>query len=232
MYRFSKRMMDLFIAIIALCVLSPILLPCMLILWLTGEHYVWYLQERIGYGCKPFKIIKFATMLKASPNMGTGDITVRKDPRVLPFGNILRKTKVNELPQIFNVIYDNMSIIGPRPLTPNNFNLYSDEVKAAVGKMKPGITGIGSVIFRDEEKYVSSAENPKLFYAEKISPYKGELEIWYSRHASLLVDIKLVFLTAWVIVFPASDLPHRMLKGLPEKPEWMNNNNNRQICLT
>ena len=221
MYKFSKRVMDLIISLSALCILSPILFPCMIILLCTGEHEIWYFQERIGLGCKPFNIFKFATMLKNSMNMGTGDITVRKDSRVLPFGGFLRKTKINELPQIFNVVLGSMSIIGPRPLTANNFGYYSEEVKMAIGKMKPGITGIGSVIFRDEEKYTSAAEDPKAFYREFITPYKGALEIWYSQHASLCMDIKLVFLTAWVILSPTSDLPHKLLKDLPGKPEWM-----------
>lgn len=221
MYKFFKRILDLLIALVALIVLSPILIPCVLILFCTGEHRVWYLQDRIGLYCKAFSIIKFATMLKNSPNIGTGDITVRKDPRVLPFGGILRKTKINELPQIINVIWGNMSIVGPRPLTERNFLFYSMDVQKTIGTLKPGITGIGSVMFRDEEKYTSNADDPRVFYQEYISPYKGALEVWYAEHASFILDIKLIILTAWVILSPESNLPHKWLKELPEKPSWM-----------
>lgn len=222
MYKFLKRILDLLISLLALLLLLPIFLPCMFILFVTGEHRVWYLQDRIGLGRSPFSIIKFATMLKNSPNIGTGDITVRKDPRVLPFGSFLRKTKINELPQIFNVIAGSMSIVGPRPLTKNNFLFYDEKVQEIIGTLKPGITGIGSVMFRDEEKYVSTAEKPREFYQQNISPYKGALEVWYAENASIVLDVKLIILTAWVIISPSSNLPHKWLKNLPQKPEWMN----------
>ena len=103
MYSLLKRFFDIVLAVIALLMTGWFLLPCMLILWCTGEHYIWYLQKRIGYKNQYFNIIKFATMLLASPSLGTGSLTTRNDPRVLPFGKFLRKTKINELPQIFNV---------------------------------------------------------------------------------------------------------------------------------
>lgn len=154
--------------------------------------------------------------------MGTGTITLRKDPRVLPCGVFLRKTKMNELPQIFNVILGNMSIVGPRPLVARDFNHYSEEVKNVLYFIKPGITSIGSIIFRDEEHFISVSNlPPREYYAQYISPYKGALEIWYSQHRNLTVDLKLIFLTAWVILRPKSDLPFRWLKGLPERPEYL-----------
>ena len=115
MYLILKRCCDLLIALCTLLLTGWFLVPCIIILWCTGEHYIWYLQKRIGYKNKFFNIIKFATMLLASPNMGTGSLTTRNDPRVLPFGKFLRKTKINELPQIFNVFNGTMSIVGPRP---------------------------------------------------------------------------------------------------------------------
>lgn len=222
MYKLSKRILDLLLSTVALLLLLPVFIPCMLMLLFTGEHEIWYFQERIGYKCKAFKIFKFATMVKNSLNMGSGDITVRNDSRVLPFGGFLRKTKINELPQILNVINGTMSIVGPRPLTANNFYFYAEDVQKTIGQQKPGITGIGSVMFRDEEKYTSAAEDPKAFYKEFITPYKGALEVWYASHASFILDIKLIILTAWVILSPESNLPHKWLKDLPTKPEWMN----------
>lgn len=216
-----KRILDLFIATVALIFLLPIFIPCIIVLLCTGEHEAFYLQQRIGYQCKPFLIFKFVTMMKNSLNMGTGDITVQNDPRVFPFGRFLRKTKINELPQILNVFFGSMSVVGPRPLTESTFSFYSEEVQMSIGKMKPGITGIGSVIFRDEEKYTSKASNPRIFYKEYIAPYKGSLELWYTEHASFMLDIILIIITAWVILCPKSDLPHKWLKDLPAKPEWM-----------
>lgn len=153
-----KRFFDILLTSLAVLVLSPLLVPIMIILKLTGEHYIFYCQERVGKDRKPFGLMKFATMLKDSPNIGTGDITTRHDPRVLPFGRFLRKTKINELPQLFNILKGDMSIIGPRPLTPRNFAYYSPEIQQAIGELRPGLSGIGSVIFRDEERYLAGAK--------------------------------------------------------------------------
>lgn len=216
MYRFFKRLIDLLIATIALVVLSPILIPSIIILLLTGEHKVFYLQKRIGYKNRTFNIWKFATMLKNSPNIGTGAITLRNDPRVTKFGKFLRITKVNELPQIINVFKGDMSIVGPRPLMEVSFKLYPEQVQKVIYNSKPGMTGIGSLIFRDEEKIVSDAEDPKAMYAT-IYPYKGALELWYQKNASLYTDFMIIFLTAWSILFPKNQLTHKAFKELPPR---------------
>ena len=139
-------------------------------------------------------------------------------------GGFLRKTKINELPQIVNVLKGDMSIVGPRPLVDRPFNAYSKEVQDAVIQSKPGITGIGSIIFRDEEKYISESDmHPHEFYEKHIAPYKGALELWYSKNKSTWVDIKIIFLTAWVIVFKESNLPYKLFSDLPEKPDYLKN---------
>jgi lipopolysaccharide/colanic/teichoic acid biosynthesis glycosyltransferase len=216
MYPFLKRLLDILIATIALILLLPILLPIMIILKLTGEHDIFYFQKRIGYKNQPFDICKFATMLKNSPNIGTGEITLRNDPRVLPIGGFLRKTKINELPQIFNVLKGDMSIVGPRPLMAVSFKLYDETTQNNIYNVKPGITGIGSVIFRDEEKLVSEAANPKEMY-NKMFPYKGALEIWYQKNASIFTDVKIIFLTAWSIIFSENKLAQKFFKDLPKR---------------
>ncbi len=216
MYKLLKRVIDILIATVALVLLSPILLPCMIILKLTGEHEVFYFQQRLGYRNKPFYIWKFATMLKNSPNIGTGEITLRNDPRVTGFGKLLRITKINELPQIINVFKGDMSIVGPRPLMAVSVALYPTEIRERIYNCKPGMTGVGSLIFRDEEKIVSEAADPKAMYAA-IYPYKGALEMWYQEHCSLLTDVKIIFLTAWSIIFPKHQLTHKWLKGLPDR---------------
>jgi lipopolysaccharide/colanic/teichoic acid biosynthesis glycosyltransferase len=215
MYKVIKRLFDFILSLLALIVLSPILIPICIILLLTGEHYVFYFQQRIGKGGKPFAIWKFATMLKNSPNMGTGTITTRNDPRVLPFGSFLRKTKLNELPQLINILIGNMSIIGPRPMVKSGFDAYNEEVRECISKITPGLSGIGSVVFRDEEYYISKANDPIGFAKQYIQPQKGELEKWYYYHRSLYVDFMIIFLTCWVILFPKSDLMYKTFKTLP-----------------
>ena len=221
-YLFFKRIVDLLLAFIALIVLSSFLIITIIILLLTGEGEVFYLQERLGFKNKKFKIIKFATMLKNSPEIGTGSLTLRGDPRVLPFGKFLRKSKINELPQIFNVIIGNMSIVGPRPQMQIDFDKFPDESRDLIYKSKPGITGIGSIVFRDEENWISNFEGDKhQFYKNNIAPYKTELELWYLQKSSLLVDFLLIFITAWVIIFPKSDLVSKIFKSLPKRPSHL-----------
>ncbi len=217
MYKFIKRFLDILLALIALILLAPILLPIIMLLLLTGEHEVFYLQKRIGYKNKPFLIWKFATMVKNSPNIGTGEITLRNDPRVTTVGKFLRLTKINELPQIINVLKGEMSVVGPRPLMEVSFNLYNPEVRQTIYNSKPGITGIGSLIFRDEEKILSEAEDPRKMYSA-IYPYKAALECWYQRKASIYTDCMIIFLTAWTILFPANTLTQRIFKDLPLRP--------------
>ena len=118
------RFFDIFFSGLALIVLSPLLVPVVIILKFTGEGEVFYLQDRVGKDGKIFKLMKFATMLKDSPNMGTGTVTVKDDPRVLPFGKFLRKTKINELPQLLNILKGDISIIGWRPQTKKYYYLF------------------------------------------------------------------------------------------------------------
>lgn len=221
MYRkVLKRLFDIICAVVAILVLFPFMIPIIIGLLLTGEHYVLYFQERIGYKNRPFSIWKFATMLKNSPNLPGGMHTTRKDSRLMPLGGFLRKTKINEIPQLVNIFKGDMSIVGPRPLVRKTFDPYPDHVKERIYNVRPGLTGIGSIVFRDEERLLSETKmEPALFYAQYISPYKGELELWYQDHLSFRTDFMLVFLTAWVIFFPQSELVYKIFRDLPSRPE-------------
>jgi lipopolysaccharide/colanic/teichoic acid biosynthesis glycosyltransferase len=227
MYDIVKRLLDLFIAIIALIVLSPVFIITIIVLALTGEHEVFYPQRRVGYKQKEFKMWKFATMVKDSEKIGNKDMTLRNDPRVTKVGTFLRKTKINELPQIFNVIIGNMSIVGPRPLMRVSFDMYLPEHKDKVYNSKPGITGIGPLLMRDEEKIVSDAVekdyNPRDFYKNHIYPYKGKVEMWYQKKKSIKIDVLIIVLTAWVIIFPNSLLPYKVFKTVPQRPKEFDN---------
>lgn len=217
MYKIIKRIFDIVFSLLAILILSPLLIPIIILLKLTGEGYIFYFQKRIGYKSQYFNIWKFATMLKDSPNIGTGTITLRNDPRITPMGGFLRKSKINELPQLFNVLFGDMSFVGPRPLVDKNFVSTPNEIKDQVYSVKPGITGIGSVVFRDEEKLFSQTSMPpEQFYNEVIGPYKCNLEIWYGKNISFCTDMKILILTFWVVIFPESKIYKKWFKELPE----------------
>ena len=219
-YFFVKRSIDILLSLLVILFFLPLLIPIVIALKLTAEGKIWYGQERVGYKNKPFKIWKFATMLQNSPNMGTGDITLRNDPRVTPVGKYLRMTKLNELPQVFNVLFGDMSLVGPRPLMPISFSYYSTEVQSVVYNSVPGITGIGSLVFRDEEKLVSEQKemSHRDFYRYRIYPYKGELEMWYQSHKNLWTDFVIIFLTAYSIFFKKNNLVYKVFISLPKSP--------------
>ena len=210
------RIFDIFLSGLALLVLAPLLIPLVIVLKFTGEGYIFYVQQRVGRDGKPFGLLKFATMLKNSPNMGSGTITVKNDPRILPMGNFLRKTKLNELPQLINIFIGDMSIVGPRPLVQKGYDAYSDEIKACISKVRPGLSGIGSIIFRDEEALLNKRENAVDFHLNVIAPYKGELEKWFVSHQSLSLYFSVIFITVWVVFSPGSDKAWRVFKDLPE----------------
>ena len=219
MYNFLKRGLDILVSLTSLIILLPVFIPIIIILRFSAEGEVFYFQERYGIYNSKFQIWKFATMLKNSMNIGTGSITLQNDFRVTPIGKFLRKTKINELPQIINILKGDISLVGPRPLVTKTFSAYSDEIQSKIYKVKPGLTGIGSIIFRDEESIVSSAkdEDPYEFYKRVIAPYKGELEMWYQENRSFFLDLQLIFMTAWVILFPKSYLYKKWFKNLPER---------------
>lgn len=215
-----KRLMDIIMSGIALLVLAPLLIPVVIILRITGEGEVFYRQERVGRGGKSFYLIKFATMLKDSPNIGTGTHTTKNDPRVLPFGRFLRKTKVNELPQLLNIFFGDMSIIGPRPTVRDHYNLYPEEIRKKIEQIRPGLSGIGSIVFRDEETILSSSPlGYKRCYDEVIAPYKARVEEWYVEHQGIVMDILLILTTIWVVLVPGSTIYRRIFPDLPPAPE-------------
>lgn len=221
MYLIFKRFCDILFSSILLIILSPLLIPIMIGLKFTGEGYIFYKQERVGFKNKKFSILKFATMLKDSPNMAGGVITTKKDPRITPLGGFLRKSKINELPQLINIFLGDMSFVGPRPVMPISFNAYPPEVQSVIYNVKPGLTGIGSIIFRDEEELITTIKNKGedtwSFYKDKIYPFKGLVEKWYHFNISLYTDLMIILITAIVIVFPKSDIVYKIFKTLPKR---------------
>lgn len=212
------RFFDILFSGIALLLFLPLMMPLMIMLRFTGEGEVFFLQERIGQGGEKFKLIKFATMLKNSPNIGTGTVTMRDDPRVLPIGMFLRRTKMNELPQLLNIFFGDMSIIGPRPLTTQTFGAYSERTQNLIKQVRPGLSGVGSIIFRGEEELMYDASASVDFYANVIAPYKGALEEWFVLNRSLYIYFLAIFVTAWVVLIPTTKLVWRIFRDLPEPP--------------
>ena len=213
-----QRFFDIFFSGLAIVVLAPLMLPVMLILRLTGEGEIFYRQIRVGRGGNNFAVLKFATMLKDSPSIGAGEITLKEDPRILPFGKFLRKTKLNELPQLINILVGDLSVVGPRPQVPNTFAQYPETAKKDISRVPPGLSGIGSIVFRDEERYLDNQADPHAFYREVIIPYKAELERWYVRNRTLRNYFLLIALTAWVVMFPRSGPVWRVFSDLPQPP--------------
>ena len=219
-YPFLKRGADVVVALLLLTLFLPLFIPLMLALRCTGEGEVFYRQERIGYRQRRFRIWKFATMLRDSPNMGSGCLTLRNDPRVTPLGRYLRRSKLNELPQIVNLLTGEMTLVGPRPQTWTEFSAYSPEFQEIISRVKPGITGIGSIIFRDEEALLSvPGRDPRQFYNEHIVPYKGMVEAWYQQRMSVSTDLKILFMTVWVVLRPKSDIYYWFFPELGRLPE-------------
>ena len=211
------RFFDIIFSAFAILILLPFMIPIIIGLKLTGEHDVFYRQTRIGKDGKAFGVWKFATMLRNSPNMMGGVLTQKDDPRILPMGKFLRKTKINELPQLINVLFGEMSFVGPRPQAKEHYDLYSAAVKSRIDKVRPGITGIGSLVFRDEEDMLNNVCDRNSFHDIVIAPYKGALEVWYTQNQSIYNYFKIIVLTAYSVVCP-SFRAIGSFKNLPQVP--------------
>lgn len=202
----------------ALVILTPLLVLIAIVLSQTGEGYVFYRQQRVGRGGERFDLWKFATMLKDSPSMGSGTITIEGDPRILPVGRWLRKSKLNELPQLFNVLSGSMSLVGPRPLTDETYKLYSQHVQESIATVVPGLSGVQQVIVRDEESLIDGEVDSLEFYRTQLAPYKGELELWYVCHQSLKVYFVVIGCTIWNLVAPTYPISWALFQDLPTPP--------------
>ena len=213
-----QRCFDVLLSGLALIALSPLLIAIVIALRITGEREIFFLQDRVGRGGNPFRLYKFATMLKDSPTIGTGTVTIRNDPRVLPLGRFLRKTKINELPQLINIFIGDMSVVGPRPQAHRCFAAFPTALQNVIVQVKPGLSGLGPIVFRDEEDILAGRAGSLAFYDQVIAPYKAEVEAWYVRHQSLYTYFVVIAITVWVVLFPRSAVVWRIFQGLPVPP--------------
>ena len=196
-----QRFFDILFSSLAIIALSPILIVAAIALKIT-QNDILYRQKRVGLGGRYFDIYKFTTMVKNSEKMGAGTLTLKDDARVLPVGKFLRKSKINELAQLFNILKGDMSVIGPRPQDSIGFNAFNKQEQERIIKIRPGLSGIGSIFFRDEDEIMERAatNDKKRFYIEVISPYKGVIEAWYVEKQTIFLYFLLIFLTLYVVI--------------------------------
>ena len=212
----KKRIFDIFFAIIILLTSLPLFLIIILVLKFTGDGEIFFIQKRVGQNGKIFKLYKFATMAKNTEQLKLSIPKDRWSSLIFPFGKLLRKTKFNELPQLCNVLLGDMSFIGPRPLVNSTLSKYDDKFKSSILLLKPGLSGLGSLVFRNEEDIVSLENNG--FYEHVIIPYKASLEFWYSKNLSFTNDCKVLLLTLVILFYPNFRLVFKWFPLIPPLP--------------
>lgn len=194
--RWSKRAFDLTVAGIGLVILLPLILAVMLWLRLTSPGPIFYTAQRVGLRGKPFRLFKFRTMYVDADRIGPG-VTRENDPRITPVGRLLRRTKLDELPQLFNVLKGDMSLVGPRPEDPRYVAHYTDEQRRVL-TVRPGITSLASIRYRNEEQLLVGA-NWEQVYIQQIMPDKLFVDLRYLEHWSFSLDLRILFYTFFVL---------------------------------
>jgi lipopolysaccharide/colanic/teichoic acid biosynthesis glycosyltransferase len=189
----AKRAFDLLAAGLGLLVLSPVLLAVAIAIRLDDGGPVFFRQERVGRRGRPFRILKFRTMRTDAERRG-GPLTVAKDPRITRMGAFLRRTKIDELPQLVNVVLGEMSLVGPRPEVPRYVASY-DARQRAVLEVRPGITDPASIAFRNENDLLAGSADPEGVYLREIMPAKLEMNLTYLERRSLAADIGIILQT-------------------------------------
>ncbi|ODT65271.1 MAG: sugar transferase [Pelagibacterium sp. SCN 63-23] len=194
-----KRLFDFSASLAGLILLSPLLVAIMLAIRLEGPGPAFFLQERVGRGGKSFRIVKFRTMRQTAPLEGP-QITIGQDPRITRLGHTLRKFKLDELPQLLNVLKGEMSLVGPRPEVPAYMARYTSEQQAIILSVRPGITDFAAIEFSDEAEILAKAPNPEATYVQEVMPRKFALYERYAREQSFWLDLTLITKTLGKIV--------------------------------
>lgn len=197
----AKRLFDIVLSFTGLVLLAPLLLIAGVLVRLTSAGPVLFCQERFGLGFRPFTIYKFRTMVADAPQRGAA-ITCGDDPRITRLGRILRKTKIDELPQLFNVLRGDMSFVGPRPEVRRYVEMFRDDYREILA-VRPGITDLASIEYRNESELLGRAADPHVEYVDRILPHKIRLAKEYRRRSSVLFDLSLILRTLLAIVRPS-----------------------------
>jgi len=196
----AKRLFDVVFSLLGLILLSPVLVVAASLVRIMSPGPVFFRQERIGRGFRPFTIYKFRTMVIDAPRLGAA-ITCDDDPRITPVGRLLRKTKIDELPQLLNVLLGDMSFVGPRPEVRRYVELFRDDYQTVL-TVRPGITDIASITYRDEAAILGRAADPQAEYIDNILPHKIRLAKEYRQRSSVLFDLLLILRTIMAVVRP------------------------------
>ncbi|MDA8640347.1 sugar transferase [Flavobacteriaceae bacterium] len=201
-YYHIKRLFDFTFAVVGLIIFTPIILLCCLLLILSGEFSPLYLSYRVGRKEKLFKIYKLRTM-QQTKQQPSQHFTDHDDERITFLGKILRATKLDELPQFYNILIGDLSFVGPRPQLPEIYDKYDEETKARLKTIKPGVTGLGSLVFRNESQLLEQVEPDDRadFYDNTIVFSKGNLEKWYVKNRGFILDLKILVFTAVILFF-------------------------------
>ena len=188
-----KRIFDLSVSLILIIIFSPIFIIFSFLIWKQDWHPPFYIASRVGKNEKIFKMIKFRSMIVNADKSGV-DSTSENDSRITSLGRFIRKYKIDELPNFFNIIKGDMSFVGPRPNVKRESDLYTNEEKLLL-KVRPGITDFASIVFSDEGNILSNSIDPDIDYNQLIRPWKSMLGLYYIDNRSFILDVKIIFLT-------------------------------------
>ena len=188
----KKRIFDIIISVFAIIILSPLFLLISIVIKLTSKGPIFFIQDRIGLKGRVFKIIKFRTMINDHNSLNV--VSIKNDSRITPVGKILRKYKLDEIPELINVLFGSMSLVGPRPDVPGYVDLLKGENRKIL-TLKPGITGPASLKYFNEEEILSSKINPKDYNDKIIFPDKVKINLDYYYKNNIWIDIKIIFAT-------------------------------------
>ena len=192
---FIKRLFDIVVSLFGLIALSPLFLGIFIAMKITDKGPVFFAGNRIGKNMKPFKILKFRTMIVDADKKGLA-ITTGSDPRITKIGHFLRKTKIDELPQLINILFGKMSFVGTRPEAPNYVENYTEDMISTL-LLRPGLTSLASIIYRDENSVLDGSDDPEKDYIEKILPIKMDYNYEYFNHINIFYDIKIMLKTVF-----------------------------------
>ena len=193
-----KRIFDITFSLIGIILLSPLFIPCLFLVWVQDFHSPFYIAPRVGKNGKVFKMVKIRSMIINADKTGV-DSTSSDDMRITSVGKIIRKLKLDELSQLWNVLIGDMSLVGPRPNVKSETDLYT-KIEKNLLNVKPGITDFSSIVFSDEGDILSGSDDPDLLYNQLIRPWKSRLSLFYIEESGLVIDIKLILLTVLSIL--------------------------------
>ena len=188
-----KRIVDLIVSFFGLLLMSPVLIIFVILIFIEDRHYPFYIAKRVGKGGVHFKMIKLRSMV-VNADANKVDSTSSNDPRITKLGNFIRRFKIDEIPNLINILTFKMSFVGPRPNVEREVNLYTNE-ELKILRMRPGITDISSIVFADEGDILENSKDPDLDYNQLIRPWKSRLAIFYTENVSLFLDLQLMILT-------------------------------------